>query len=306
MLASLVRRAQLLELAFAALLVAALALRWNWPLPEAIVAAAGVSLGIRALLCALSFAAGWWFRSPRAGLGWAAFLGLVAREYRVWLRFNLLDLPWESWRVRPDPVPTRAPRPCVVLIHGYFANRGSFRTLASRLEAIGAGPVFTPNLSAFHADIARYANELHAFLEGLCAVTGQPVVLVAHSMGGLAARAYRARHGEARLARLVTIASPHHGTVLACLGQGPNAREMRRGSAFLAALERSEGERPVAIPALSIRTPHDNIVMPQATCELGWARNAVVPGEGHLSILESRELLALLEAEIRAASSSAG
>jgi pimeloyl-ACP methyl ester carboxylesterase len=37
-------------------------------------------------------------------------------------------------------------------------------------------------------------------------------------MGGLVARAYLARHGAGRVAKLVTMGSPHHGTSLARLG----------------------------------------------------------------------------------------
>jgi hypothetical protein len=120
-------------------------------------------------------------------------------------------------------------------------------------------------------------------------------------MGGLAAREYLRRHGPGRLAKLITIASPHHGTALARFGVGANATQMRRGSDFLAALARSESERPPSIPAASIFSTHDNLVAPQETSRLPWAKNVALAGLGHIDILGSQRLFAVLLEELREA-----
>jgi triacylglycerol lipase len=294
MLATFARNTQLLELALDAILVAVLVRIFGWSCPAAIAGAVGVSLGFRAALCLAMFALGWWWRSPRAFLGVAGTLRLVGREFVAILRFNLVDMPWETHRVRPDPTPRVLEHPPVVLIHGYCANRGCFRPVVARLDAEAVGPVFVPNFPSFHTDIAEYVEALHVYLEALCAATGQKVVLVAHSMGGLVARAYRARHGESRIAFLVTVASPHHGTALARLGHGANAREMGPSSDFLRALQQAERESPPTIPAISTWSPHDNMVMPQDTSRLPWARNMPIPGVGHLDILSSPLLHAVV------------
>jgi len=62
---------------------------------------------------------------------------------------------------------------------------------------------------------------------------------------------------------------------------------MRIGSEFLVALAAAEAARPIAVPVACLFTPHDNLVMPQDTALLAGARPVAVPGEGHLSILES-------------------
>jgi len=62
------------------------------------------------------------------------------------------------------------------------------------------------------------------------------VILVAHSMGGLACRAYLRRHGRGKVGRLITLGSVHCGTRLARLGLGPNARQMQIGNPWLIAL----------------------------------------------------------------------
>lgn len=119
-----------------------------------------------------------------------------------------------------------------------------------------------------------------------------------HSMGGLAARRYLVDHGDARLDRLITIASPHHGTALASLGIGANARQMRRGSEFLRGLEAAEARTQRAFPATSIYSPHDNLVAPQDTSRLPWAQNLAIPGLGHIDILASERMYRALLKEL--------
>jgi pimeloyl-ACP methyl ester carboxylesterase len=170
------------------------------------------------------------------------------------------------------------------------------------LEARGVAPVFVPNYRSVFANIESGAAELHAEVERIAAATGQPkVILVCHSMGGLLARRYLQDHGEARIARLVTIASPHHGTVLSRIGIGRHARQMERASAFLTELEGAEAARPPRVPATSIYTVHDNLVSPQDTSRLAWARNVAVSGLGHVSIIAAEPIFALVLEELRAA-----
>jgi hypothetical protein len=60
---------------------------------------------------------------------------------------------------------------------------------------------------------------------------------------------------------------------------------MRPGSEFLRGLEESESAAPPACPALSLYTVHDNLVSPQASSHLPWARNVRIAGVGHLAML---------------------
>jgi pimeloyl-ACP methyl ester carboxylesterase len=188
-----------------------------------------------------------------------------------------------------------------VLVHGYFANRGYFRPLVRRLEAAGVGPVFVPNLRSWHATIERFEAQLSAQLERIAAGCGRRVVVIAHSMGGLGIRAHLARHGDRYVERVITIASPHHGTALGAYGIGANARQMCPGSAFLADLERREAASPPAVPLLSIWSAHDNLVAPQESSRLPWARHEVLAGLGHLEIVHSPAVLAILRRELRGA-----
>jgi pimeloyl-ACP methyl ester carboxylesterase len=262
----------------------------------------------RLLLVCLTCILGWAYRSPRAPaqrLSAYGVLRLVAMELRSLLADNFWYLPFEPWALRADPAPMAASRTPVVLVHGYLSNRGYFRPMVRWLESRGVAPVFVPNYRSVFASIEGGVAELHAEIERIVASSGQPrVVLVCHSMGGLIARRYLQDHGETRIARLVTIASPHHGTVLSRIGIGQHARQMERASAFLTELARAEAARPPGVPATSIYSVHDNLVSPQDTSRLAWARNVAISGLGHVSIIADHAVFALVLEELRRQSTS--
>jgi pimeloyl-ACP methyl ester carboxylesterase len=309
MLARAFRLAQLAELLLCAAAGAWLAARHGWS-PGAVALAVFAWIGgVRLGSVCVSMLAGWILASPRAGderIGPAATVRMVLGEWRALLAFNLVNLPWERWVLRPDPAAAPTDRVPVILVHGFLANRGYFRPLVRRLEALGIGPVFAPTFPVWRVPIADFEAELHRQVERIVVGTRQPrVVLVAHSMGGLACRAYLARRGAGRVARLVTLATPHRGTQLARLGLGANAREMEPGSAFLVALEAAEAGSP-PVPTLSIYSPHDNIVVPQATSRLPGARNVALPGLGHIAIGGSPRTVERLLPELEAAGARRG
>ena len=83
------------------------------------------------------------------------------------------------------------------------------------------------------------------------AATAQPPMLVCHSMGGLAARAWLRDADPARVHRIVTIGTPHRGTWLARFGRTVNGRQMRMGGEWLRKLEGERaGTRQVALHLL--------------------------------------------------------
>lgn len=298
--------ANLVRLALAAELVAWMALgAWlclgrGWSVPAAIAGAVMGSIGIRLLLVCLTLCLSWLARSPRAAaerLGLAGTAILVTGEWRAMLANNFLWLPLERTVLRADPPFASSSRIPVILVHGYFSNRGTLSGLARALDAAGVGPVFVPSLPAVLAPIETFAAHLDRVVREVTQATGQPrAVLVCHSMGGLAARAYLHAHGTDRVAGLVTLGSPHHGTAIAALGAGDNGRQMRIGSDFLRNLARFEGDDGPGCATLSIYTVHDNLVAPQDSSRLDWARNVAIHGVGHLAmLLDARVHRAVLE-----------
>lgn len=278
--------------------------RLGWSVAASATAVAALSLGLRFALVAFTCFHGWLHRSPRPAalqVGLAGTLRLLWTEYLALLADNFVYLPWAPLVLRADPPPPASGLP-VVLVHGYLSNRGYFRPMVRWLEGHGVGSIFTPNYRSVFSSIEASAAELAREIERIASQSGAgQVVLVCHSMGGLLARHYLREHCAARVARLVTLASPHHGTVLSRLGVGEHARQMRRDSDFLRSLADSEAGHPPGIPATSVYTVHDNLVAPQDTSRLAWARNVAVAGVGHVGILDSEPVFELVLDELRAA-----
>jgi triacylglycerol esterase/lipase EstA (alpha/beta hydrolase family) len=199
---------------------------------------------------------------------------------------------------REDDVGARLP---VLLIHGYFCNRALWRPMARRLAARGHA-VDALDLEPPFASIDAYAAGIAAAVDALRTRTGAArVALVCHSMGGLAARAYLRAFGDAAVACVVTLGTPHRGTVHASLGQGANARQMRRDSEWLQRLAAEEPPERLARFTV-ILSWQDNIVAPHGVQTLPGARTVAFSGLGHITLAYDRGVAeAVFEALDRAA-----
>jgi len=231
---------------------------------------------------------------PRLG-SLRVWRGMV-NEWLVFLAVFVLIQPFERWWMGNDTVGrVHNGRPTVLLVHGYACNRGEWWWLRRRLRALGFA-VTTINLEPPFADIDCFAGQLHARIEALLAETGvDRVALVAHSMGGLASRAYLRRHGCGRVTTLITLASPHHGTLLARLIPGRNARQMEPGNDWIRQLGDQES---FAVPVVSIWGAIDEFMVPQDSSRLAGARDTSFAALGHLSMLFSPAVLQSLQAEL--------
>lgn len=236
-----------------------------------------------------------------APLSMAWRLRLVAREIvSTTLAYSVL-MPFPRAFGRPDSrLSATAGTVPVLLVHGYLCNGGIWVRMRRFLEANGVA-TYTHDLEPVYAGIDDYAAGLASRIEDICRATGaQRLVVVAHSMGGLAARACLRARGGARIAKLVTLGTPHHGTRTAALGQGLNARQMEPDSAWLESLARAELLGALA-PITSIYSSDDNVVVPQDSSVLDRARNVRLSGIGHVSLPFSRIVQEAVLAEIRAA-----
>ncbi|MEG2155997.1 MAG: alpha/beta fold hydrolase, partial [Burkholderiaceae bacterium] len=181
----------------------------------------------------------------------------------------------------------------VLLIHGYLCNRAMWRPWIAHLAA--GRNVATVNLEPAFGPIERYADCVEQAVERLCAATGaSQVILVGHSMGGLAAREYLRAKGAAKVDRLITLASPHHGTVFAPFGHGANARQMRRDSSFIARLSAT----PCTVPVTCIATRSDNLVLPRSSSVLPGATEIWLDRIGHIAMTDDPRALAAVMAAI--------
>ncbi|HEX8738513.1 MAG TPA: alpha/beta fold hydrolase [Casimicrobiaceae bacterium] len=255
--------------------------------------------GAVAVLTAIYFAIAWLFRTPRPPamrITPVATLRLVWREYLA-LAGSAPRMMLYRWLV-PDPLPEHTDVP-VLLLHGVLCNAGVWHGLARHLALRGIGGVYALSYGPPLASIELFAAQVEATIDRILNATGATqVMIVAHSMGGLVARAYLRRCGAARVARLVTIGTPHHGSVEAWLGIGTSLAQIRPGSAWLAALER-EPLPPVRI--VSLWSWHDSMVVPQMSARLRGSIEVPLVGIGHNALLGEPAVFARVEAEIAAA-----
>jgi triacylglycerol lipase len=173
----------------------------------------------------------------------------------------------------------------LVLVHGFLCNRGLWNAWMPRLHALGI-PHIAVSMEPVFGSIDAYVPTIEAAVQRLQATTGKAPVIVAHSMGGLAARAWAAQWGRQDV-RIITIATPHQGTWMAHWGLARNTQQMRPASPWLQALiARELAQSPAPYAHITCFYSHcDNIVMPPSNATLPGADNRHVVGEAHVHLL---------------------
>ncbi len=261
-------------------------------------------LAVRLLISLHNFRQAWRYRSStpeRFRLGPLGLLRLFLGEFAATMRYSSWTMPLARAGRRIHPGSTRPP---VLLLHGWGCNSGYWAALLPRLDAAGISHARL-DLEPMLGDIDDYVPTVAAAMDELCRQTGATqVVIVAHSMGGLVARAALRDLGSARIARIITLGTPHHGTELARFGPGRNAYQMRFAEPaapgnWLAALAATENPAKRALMT-SIFTHHDNIVAPQTSSFLPGARNLEFGGIGHVALGRNRQILDCVMAELAA------
>jgi len=292
MLARLLRRLILVQVLLGAGL-GALAHLWGGSPPWVIVSVAVVLPLVTALLVVFYTA----FIS-RANEGTAAWWRALLGEAVATVRLFVLHQPWTVAHPVWRPATGGTPGIPVVLVHGYVCNYRMWDAVSDTLRAQGHA-VFAVNLEPVFSSIEHYAAIVEAAVEDLCAQTGATqVALVGHSMGGLAIRAWMRKHGTARVARVITLGTPHVGTLADPKPFTPNSRQMARTSQWLTELAASELAETRALMRIAI-SPQDNIVFPQRAQTLEGLEPVVFNGIGHLQMCLHRPVINWVAKEIR-------
>ena len=209
----------------------------------------------------------------------------LVESLRSFVVFNI-DQPWRA-NFPERPIVNDAARPAVLLVHGYMCNRASWRHWV-RQGLPTDWNIATINLEPVYAPVEEYAEAIHRAIETLRAHSGaERVTLVCHSMGGLAARAYLRTKGHDAVARVITIDTPHHGTVFARFAHGKNTRQMRRACGYVQRL--AEDKEPVEF--ICFASQHDNLVVPRDSQVLAYAEVVWFEKIGHLAMTASDAVL---------------
>ncbi len=280
-----------LALALAAASGALLSRTFHWPLPAAASMALGMLLAMPVACVLHSFATA---KAAAKGVAdrwssretWRALLSEITGFTAAVLAMSAAA---QSRCRAPQPA-ARPSRP-VLLLHGFLCNGRVWNALQRRLHAAGFGPIEAPDVEPLLADIEAQARRVAPGLLALQSrCNGERVVIIAHSMGGLIARALLRDLGAGVIRRIVTIASPHHGTALARGQPWPNTRQMSDASPWLRTLNTAQEGR-FTVPMASIYSREDNLVVPAGSARLQGAEMHELRGIGHLGMLRSRRAL---------------
>lgn len=271
----------------------------------ALLAALLVPIGIHGIPLAIEFLTGAWTdRRPLARIGPLAFIRLWWGEtWRSTMAFDL-EQPWRARFAEPLLKPDPA-RPAVLFIHGYLCNRAVWRPWLMHSDLPARWNIATVNLEPPFGAIESYVDPIHTAVQRLREGShAERVTLVCHSMGGLAARAYLRSHGAREVVRVITIDTPHEGTVFAASAHGVNARQMRRGSEALCAL----AAEAATVEMVCFASHHDNLIVPRDSQVLPGAEAVWFERIGHLAMTSNgavlKKLIEVVERSVPAHQSS--
>lgn len=213
------------------------------------------------------------------------------REVLWGMRIFGWQQPWAHAAVANHLPSDARGRRGVLLVHGFYCNRGFWNTWMPRLRQAGV-PFVALTLEPPQANIAEQARGLQQAWLKLIEATGLEPLWVGHSMGGLAIRSWLATQNDDVAARqeVITIGSPHHGTALAAWAYSPAALQMRMGSDFLQSL--NARDTPAGLSRMTCYwSVCDNVVFPAHSATLAGARNIHLPGLPHVGLAMAAPIL---------------
>jgi triacylglycerol lipase len=220
------------------------------------------------------------------------WLGAWLAEWHVAAKVFTWWQPFQHQAIADQLKPTPGKRG-IVLIHGFFCNRALWTDWMQQLHA--ENRVFIAvDLEPAFGSISDYADILETAIKQVEKATGLPPILVGHSMGGLAIRAwaekYIGKDGDtARIHRIFTLGTPHHGTAIAVASHGINGSQMKRFSTWLSE-NTSRLPNAFAKYCTCYYSHCDNIVFPSSSAALVGADNRHIAGYAHVQLVFSQEI----------------
>jgi triacylglycerol lipase len=214
---------------------------------------------------------------------WWAECAIAVKVFMWWQPFRHLAIA--------DQLQSTPGKRGMVLVHGYFCNRALWTDWMQHLHA--QGHVFVAvDLEPAFGSISHYAQVVEKAVAAVEKATGLPPVIVGHSMGGLAIRAWAAEAGSASTARahrIFTLGTPHHGTAIAQAAHTENGKQMRLRSDWLAS-NASLLPHDFAKKCTCYYSHCDNIVFPASTATLEGADNQHLAGYAHVHLAFAPEI----------------
>lgn len=221
--------------------------------------------------------------------------GAVARRY--WIAAALVVaviaavLAVQLSRATPSDSATPGDGPpAVLLIPGYGGNQEPLSALRASLTLEGYS-VGIIDIGEGTEDLSGYAELVVAEAERMLADGAASVSSVGYSAGGVIGRVAAVDRPDL-FSRVISIASPHGGTLWATLATGRNCptacQQLRPGSDLLSELP----DAPSASDWLTIYSPDDRVITPATSSILPGAMQLELPGLSHDRVPTDPEALA--------------
>jgi triacylglycerol lipase len=184
----------------------------------------------------------------------------------------------------------------ILLIHGIDDTHQKVLPMAQYLQSQGFN-THVIDLSPNNGDVSlgvlakQVKTKVDLLFENKKSADGFGIV--GFSLGGIVARYYLQRLEHPKVNTLVTLASPHHGTVTGWLRNNTGSQELRLRSLFLADLNQQDDTqifRQVST-VYSLYTPFDAMICPFWSSNIKGAVNIKIPVLHHGAFASDRRVM---------------
>jgi pimeloyl-ACP methyl ester carboxylesterase len=159
--------------------------------------------------------------------------------------------------------PATADNPPILFVHGLYHNASAWFAYRRWFRQAGFTNLHSFTYMSFGTNFDQVVSRLEENIAKL--ETNQPEhkpVLIGHSLGGLAIRAWLSRgDNEKRVAGIITLGTPHQGSKLAGLSTNTLCRSIIFRGPLIRTIEANDISP--SIPCYSLSSALDNMVLPQ-------------------------------------------
>ena len=171
--------------------------------------------------------------------------------------------------------------PPVILIHGLYHNASAWIRFRGALKRDGYDRLYAFNYKSFGSDFHEIFRKLEQWITEIGRdFSGEEIILVGHSMGGLLAKAYAAK-GDAfqgpGVKALITLGTPFRGSKMVVFGMGGLGKSLAWDGHLIQELQSKQV--PSGVPCVAFYSPVDNLVLPPESLKppAGWGEEQTDP-----------------------------
>ncbi|MCG6879206.1 MAG: alpha/beta fold hydrolase [Deltaproteobacteria bacterium] len=171
--------------------------------------------------------------------------------------------------------------PSVVLVHGIYHNPGAWVYYQWRLKRKGYGRIYAFRYGSWKTGFWEIYQELETWMKRVEGdSSGEDIVLVGHSLGGLLAKTYAGRRGESgssAIRRVITLGTPFKGSKMVVFGFGKLSASLQYQGPLVKELEQYNPS--TTLPCVALYSPVDNVVLPMESLvpPPGWKKEEMAP-----------------------------